>query len=372
MNVPIVDLKAQYLSIKDEIDTAIAEVINHSSFILGNSVREFEQQFAAAHNVKHCIAVGSGTDALHIALWAAGVRQGDEVITVPFTFIATVEAISLVGAKPVFVDIDSTTFTMDTSKVEDAITARTKAILPVHLYGQPAAMDVITAIASKHNLAVIEDAAQAHLAKFKNRYVGEWGTAACFSFYPAKNLGAFGEAGAVITNDDKLAETMRRLRDHGQIEKYRHGMLGHNYRMDGIQGAVLGVKLRHLLQWTEQRRLLAETYRRLLSGVGDLTLPYHHPDAYHVNHLFVLLTEQRNKLLHYLSDKGIATAVHYPLPLHLQPACSGLGYSKGDFPVSESVAERCLALPLYAEMSNEQQLYVVEQVKDFFSVRVYD
>lgn len=366
MTVPIADLHAQYLSLKNEIDSAISEVLHNSSFILGAAVRDFEERFAKAHNVKHCIAVGSGTDALHLALWAAGVKQGDEVITVPFTFIATVEAIVLLGAKPVFVDIQPDTFTLDPARISDVITSKTRAVLPVHLYGQLAAMDTICDIARQHNLIVIEDAAQAHLAKYRNTYTGEQSTAACFSFYPAKNLGAFGEAGAVITNDDVLALRMRQMRDHGQVEKYHHGMWGHNYRMDGIQGAVLGVKLRYLEQWTRRRRELAAQYKKLLAGVGDLKLPYEHPDAYHVYHLFVVLTRRRNELQQFLADNGIGTAIHYPIPLHLQEACKELNYEKGDFPVSEEVASQCLALPLYAEMTNEQQLYVVEKVKDFF------
>jgi dTDP-4-amino-4,6-dideoxygalactose transaminase len=372
MNIPIADLKAQYFSIKSEIDIAIADVIEHSSFILGSAVRSFEEQFARVHNVRHCVAVGSGTDALHLALWAAGVKEGDEVITVPFTFIATIEAIHLLGAKPVFVDINAETFTLDTSKLQQAITTKSKAILPVHLYGQPAAMDDIIEIAKKHNLVVIEDAAQAHLAKFKNKFVGEWGDAACFSFYPVKNLGAFGEAGAIVTNDDVLAQRMFQIRDHGQVEKYRHEMLGHNYRMDGIQGAVLGVKLRYLNSWTQRRRELAATYKQMLSGVGDLKLPHEHSDVYHVYHLFVTLTNHRTDLQKYLSDNGVATSIHYPIPLHLQSASQSLGYKKGDFPVSESVAGQCLALPLFAEMSDEQQQYVVEQVKSFFTISRQD
>lgn len=366
MIVPFVDLKAQYRVLQEEIDQAIKQVIDSSSFILGKAVSDFEERFANAHGVRHCVAVGSGTDSLHLSLWSAGVRDGEEVITVPFTFIATAEAILLTGAKLIFVDIDHKTFTMDVSKLVDAITPKTKAIIPVHLYGQCAAMDDIMKIAERYNLIVIEDAAQAHLAKYKNKYTGQWGTAACFSFYPVKNLGAFGEAGAVITNEDELAATMRQLRDHGQVEKYLHRRWGHNYRMDGIQGAVLGVKLKYLQQWTERRRQIAELYRNLLEGTGDLILPYVHPEAYHVYHLFVVLTKHRLQLRNYLAEHGIATAIHYSTPLHCQPAFQALGYAKGSFPVSESVAEQCLALPMYAELLDEQVYAVAERIQKFF------
>jgi len=366
MNIPLVDLQAQYRSIKPEIDAAIQNVIDTSQFILGKSVHDFEEAFAKAHNAKHCVAVGSGTDALHVALWAAGVAAGDEVITAPFTFIATVEAISLLGAKPVFVDIDSRTFTMDPAKVERAITSRTRAILPVHLYGQPAEMDKLTDIARRHGVILVEDAAQAHLAKYQGKSVSGFGKAACFSFYPGKNLGAYGEAGAVLTNDDALAVKMRKLRDHGQVEKYNHEIWGHNYRMDGFQGAVLGVKLRYLGQWTERRRQIAKLYREHLTGVGDLVLPFESPEVYHVYHLFVLRTKRRSALQQYLTERGIATGLHYPIALHMQPAYVHLGYKKGDFPVSEKTADECMSLPIYAELTEEQIGYIADQVKAFF------
>ena len=366
MNIPLVDLKSQYLSIKKEVDVAIQDVIDKTAFILGQAVTDFEAIFAKAHNVKHCVAVGSGTDALHLALWALGITRGDEVITVPYTFIATAEAISLLGATPVFVDIEPNTYTMDPSKIEQAITPRTKALLPVHLYGQSASMDAIADLARRHKLFLIEDAAQAHLARYKGRSVGEFGAATCFSFYPGKNLGAYGEAGAVITDDDTLARKLRQLRDHGQSHKYNHEFWGHNYRMDGIQGAVLGVKMKYLARWTERRREVAKSYRTGLSGITDIVLPFESANAYHVYHLFVIRTRKRAELQKYLAEKGVSTGLHYPLSLHMQPAYSHLGYKKGSFPESEKAAEECLSLPIYPEITDEQITYVIKTVKDFF------
>jgi len=377
MKVPLADLRAQYLSIKSEIDSAIQQVIETSQFILGKSVADFERAFAQAHQVKHCIAVGSGTDALHVALWALGIGKGDAVITTSFTFIATVEAISLTGAIPLFVDIDPRTYTMNPEILEELLRTRKipkgvdqnlkiKAVIPVHLYGQPAEMGKIQQTAQMHGLSIIEDAAQAHLAHYQGKFVGNFGIAGCFSFYPSKNLGAFGEGGAVTTNDDTLAQKIRLLRDHGQVEKYRHDFEGHNYRMDGIQGAVLGVKLRYLEQWTERRHYIAAYYNNHLSGVGDLVLPDELPEARHVFHLFVIRTKRRTALQKFLSGYGIATTIAYPIPLHLQKAYQHLEYSKGDFPVSETAANECLALPLFAEMTDEQADYVIEKVKVFF------
>ncbi len=366
MNIPLVDLQAQYHSIKPEIDSAIHKILDNSQYILGKAVLDFEEAFAKAHGVKHCVAVGSGTDALHVALWAAGVKEGDEVITVPFTFIATVEAISLLGAKPVFVDIDPKTYTMDPSATGKAISKKTKAILPVHLYGQPAAMKELVELAKRTNAVLIEDAAQAHLAKYDGKFVGQFGKAACFSFYPGKNLGAYGEAGAVITDDDALAASMRKLRDHGQAEKYKHDIWGHNYRMDGFQGAVLGVKLKYLPQWTQRRRQIAGLYRELLSGVGDLVLPYEAPGVEHVYHLFSIRTKRRSELQKYLAGKGVAAGLHYPIPLHLQSAYLHLGYPRGAFPVSEAVAADCLSLPVFAELTDEQVAFVTDSVKEFY------
>ena len=366
MNIPLVDLKAQYNNIKKEIDTAIQSVLDTSAYILGKAVADFECEFAKSHEMQHCVAVGSGTDALHVALWAAGISREDEVITVPFTFIATVEAITLLGAKPVFVDIDPKTYTLDSGKLKAAITSKTKAVLPVHLYGQPAAMDDINMIAQQNNLLVLEDAAQAHLAKYRGKYVGHFGKAACFSFYPGKNLGAYGEAGAVLTSDDTMARKIRMLRDHGQSEKYKHEFWGHNYRMDGIQGAVLGVKLKHLDKWTERRRQIVKTYRDLLNGIGDLVFPYERPDVFHVYHQFVLRSKYRTALQEFLAQRGVATGLHYPIGLHMQHAYKHLGYEKGDFPNTEAVADECISLPVYAELTESQIQYVTEAVKAYF------
>lgn len=376
MNVPLADLHAQYLTIQSEIDAAIREVIQSSQFILGKAVKEFEEAFAQAHHVRHCVGVGSGTDALHVTLWALGVGPGDVVLTTPFTFIATVEAISLAGARPVFVDIDAKTYTMDPAKLGQVVGSwrknggaqgKLRAVIPVHLYGHPAAMGEIGEIAGDSGLSVIEDACQSHLASLGGRCVGNFGDAACFSFYPGKNLGAYGEAGAVLTNNDALAEKIRLLRDHGQSEKYKHRFWGHNYRMDGIQGAVLGVKLKHLEVWTRRRRELAGTYGSALKDVGDLILPTEMPDACHVYHLFVVRTKRRDALHRYLAGRGIATALHYPIPLHFQEAYRHLGYGKGDFPVSEAAAEECLSLPLFPEITAAQADHVVSSVKSFFA-----
>ncbi|MBI1807634.1 MAG: DegT/DnrJ/EryC1/StrS family aminotransferase [Ignavibacteria bacterium] len=375
MNVPLADLHAQYLTMKPEIDLAIKSVIDSSQFILGKSVADFEGAFAAAHGARHCIAVGSGTDALHVSLWALGIGRGDAVITTPFTFIATTEAISLCGGQPLFVDIDPRTFTMSPEKLGELLSGKNikigkgltvKGVIPVHLYGQAAAMDELLEITKTYQVEIIEDACQAHLATYDGKYVGSFGATACFSFYPGKNLGAYGEAGAVITNDDALALKMRRLRDHGQVEKYKHDFWGHNYRMDGIQGAVLGVKLRNLSQWTARRRSIAATYKKLLSGVGDIVLPHESPKAHHVYHLFVVRTKRRSALQQFLSGKQIATSIAYPIPLHFQQAYRHLGYRKGDFPVSETVADECLSLPVYPEMTDEQVEYVVSSIREFF------
>ena len=371
MNVPLADLHKQYLSIKTEIDAAIQKVIDSSQFILGKAVADFEEAFARAHGVKHCIAASSGTDALHATLWALGIGQGDVVVTTPFTFIATLEAISLTGASPAFADIDRQTFNMDSTKLEQLLrssnSAAIKAVIPIHLYGQAAEMDKILEVAGTHHVSIVEDACQAHLAKYGNVCVGNFGIAACFSFYPGKNLGAYGEAGAVITNDDTLAIKLRQLRDHGQVEKYRHAIIGHNYRMDGIQGAVLGTKLKYVQQWTERRRTIAAMYRKSLQGVGDLVLPYEVSKAYHVYHLFTVRSKQRTILQQHLAAKQIATTIAYPVPLHFQEAYRHLGYKRGDFPESERASEECLSLPLFAEMTDEQVIYVCEHVRKFFN-----
>lgn len=353
LQVPFLDLKAQYQSIKPEIDAAIARVLESSQFVLGAEVAGFEQEFAAYCGVAECIALNSGTSALHLALLAAGVGPDDDVITVPFTFVASVAAILYAGARPRLVDIEPRSFNMNPAAIEAAITSRTKAILPVHLYGQPADMDPILEVAKRNNLVVIEDAAQAHGAKYKGRPVGSLGDIACFSFYPTKNLGAYGEGGAVTTNNAEYARRIRMLRDWGQDRKYHHVLRGFNYRMEGLQGAILRVKLRHLDHWTEARRAAASKYNRSLADCG-ITLPTEMPWARHVYHVYTLRTEDRDALQAALQTEGIQTAVHYALPAHLQPAYANLGYSRGVFPQSENAAKEVLSLPMYPEITDTQ------------------
>jgi len=360
--IPFLDLKAQYLGIKDEVASAVAGVLESTQFVLGPEVEAFENEFAALCNARHGVAVNSGTSALHLALIAAGVGPGDEVITVPFTFVATVAAIRYAGATPVFVDIDPVTFTMDPAGIQRAITPRTKALLPVHLYGQPADMDPILAVARRNGLTVIEDAAQAHAAAYKGRQVGSLGDLACFSFYPGKNLGAYGEGGIVIAQDAALARKLRMLRDWGQQERYHHVVQGFNYRMDGIQGAILRVKLRHLEAWTEARRAHAARYDMQLAGSGVAT-PSARPDARHVFHIYAVRVHDREALRQRLQTDGIATGLHYPIPVHLQPAHADLGYRLGNFPHAERAAAEVLSLPLYPELTVEQIDHVASAVR---------
>ena len=350
IKVPYLDLKAQYRSIKTEIDGAIARVLDSGQFVLGSEVAEFEREFAAYCGTSHCIALNSGTSALHLALLAAGVGPDDEVITVPFTFVASVAAITYTGARPVLVDIDPQSFTIDVSAIEAAITPRTKAILVVHLYGQPADMDPIMEIARRHGLVVIEDAAQAHGAKYKGRPVGSIGDMACFSFYPGKNLGAYGEGGAVTTSNPEYERSIRMLRDWGQDAKYHHVLRGFNYRMEAFQGAILRVKLRHLERWTEARRALAGKYNELLGDSG-VERPKEMSWARHVYHVYTLRSGDRDGLRAALQEDGIQTGVHYPVPVHLQPAYADLGYERGAFPHSEAAATQVLSIPLYPELS---------------------
>lgn len=362
VKVPYLDLKAQYQSIKTEIDAAIARVLESCQFVLGAEVAGFEQEFAAYCGSAECIALNSGTSALHLALLAAGVGPGDEVITVPFTFVASVAAVVYTGARPVLVDIDPRSFNMDPAAIEAAITSRTKAILPVHLYGQPADMDPIMEVARRHGLIVIEDAAQAHGAKYKGRPVGSIGDMACFSFYPGKNLGAYGEGGAVTTSNTEYARTIRMLRDWGQDRKYHHLLRGYNYRMEGFQGAVLRVKLRHLDKWTEARRAIARQYNHLLTGCGVQT-PSEMPGARHVYHVYTLRFDDRDGLQAALTAEGIQTGIHYPTPVHRQPAYADLGYGPGAFPHAEAVAKQVLSIPLYPELSSQAVADVAEAVR---------
>jgi dTDP-4-amino-4,6-dideoxygalactose transaminase len=364
--VPYIDLAAQIRPIRPEIDAAIARAIDRCSFCLGPDVLEFEQQFAQFCGAKHCIAMNSGTSALHIAALLLDIKPGDEVITTPFTFIATSWAISYVGAKPVYVDIDEATFNLDPRKVEAAITPRTKAIIGVHLYGQPFDLDAISAIGRKHGIPVIEDAAQAHGATWRGKVVGTFGAMSCFSFYPAKNLGAFGEAGALVTNDDAFAARARSLREHGSRVRYHHDEVGYNYRMEGLQGAVLGVELKHLPAWTAARRRLAHRYHEKLAGTS-LRLPLEAPGAESAWHLYVVRHAQRDALKAHLDAHGIGCAVHYPLPLHLQKCYAELGYKAGDFPVAERACKEVLALPFFPAMTDAQQDRVIEVTQNFFA-----
>jgi dTDP-4-amino-4,6-dideoxygalactose transaminase len=361
--IPFLDLKSQYISIKNEIDNAVLKVLDSTQFALGDEVFAFEKEFAAYCSASEGIAVNTGTSALHLALLAAGIGPGDEVITTPFTFVATVAAIDYTGAKAVFVDIDPVSYTIDVTKIEQAITERTKAILPVHLYGQPADMDSIMEIAQRHGLVVIEDAAQAHRAEYKGQRVGSIGDIGCFSFYPGKNLGAYGEGGIAVTNNPEYARTMRMLRDWGQEKRYHHVLKGYNYRMDGIQGAILRVKLRYLDKWTEARRANAALYDELLADSGVKT-PVAMPYSHHVYHVYVVRSHQRDALQQKLNERGIHTGIHYPVPVHLQQAYADLGYKLGDFPVSETVANEVLSLPMYAELSSEQVKIVSAAVSE--------
>ena len=364
--IPLVDLGAQLATIRPEIDAAIKKVLDDTSFVLGPAVARFERAFAEYVGVRHCVAVQSGTAALQLAILAVGIKPGDEVITAPSSFFATAEAISLCGAHPVFVDVEEDTLNIDPRLIEKAITTRTRAIIPVHLYGQTADMKAVLELAAKHELLVIEDAAQAHGATFGERRAGSMGAAGCFSFYPGKNLGAFGEGGAVTTSDDDVAKRVTMLRDHGSLEKYRHTVVGFNYRLDGIQGAVLDVKLRHLEKWTEARRTLGQRYAELLQGVGDLRLPTERAHGRHVYHLFSVRSARRAQIFEVFEKAGVARAIHYPIPIHLQEAYQGLGLGPGSFPVAEAAAAQQFSLPLFPELTVGQQHQVVETLRSAF------
>jgi len=364
MKVPFLDLKAQYNSIKEEIDTAISNVLENTAFVLGKYVQDFEKNFAEYVGVKHAIGVNSGTAALHVSLLALEIGKGDEVITVPNTFFATAEAISLTGATPVFVDVDESTFNMNPDLLGKAITDKTKAIIPVHLYGQPVDLDKIQEIADKHNLIVIEDAAQAIAAEFNNKKIGSFGKTACFSFYPGKNLGAYGEAGMITTNDDKLAQLSKLYRAHGEYPKNHHSVVGLNYRMTGFQGAILDVKLTYIDEWTKKRQEAAKYYDEILQH-KDIILPQLGGNRTHVYHLYVIRVKDRDKLRDFLASKDIGTGIHYLMPIHLQEVYADLGFKEGMFPVSEKVMSEIVSLPIFPELTREQQDYVAEMIKEF-------
>ena len=364
MNVPFLDLKAQYAAIKQEINPAIQEVLDSCAFAGGPFVEKFEKEWAAYCGVKHAVAVGNGTDALWLALLALGIGRGDEVITVPNTFLATTEAINLVGATPVLVDVDPHTYTMDPALLEGAITGRTKAIIPVHLFGQTADMDPILAIAKKRSLTVIEDACQAHGAEYRGKRAGSLAAAGCFSFYPGKNLGAYGEAGAVTTDRQDVADIIRKIRDHGQKKKYYHDIVGINGRMDGVQGAILSVKLKHLDAWTEGRRKVARGYTALLADGGTITLPVEALSSKHVYHVFSVRVKNRDAVMEKLEARSIHCGIHYPVPIHLQQAYKDLNLKRGSFPVAEACADEFLSLPMFPELSEAQISYVAQNIRD--------
>jgi dTDP-4-amino-4,6-dideoxygalactose transaminase len=362
MKIPFVDLNAQYYSIKEEIDEAISSVIQDSAFIGGQYAKNFEQNFANYIGVKNSIGVGNGTDALYIALKALEISEGDKVITVANTFIATPEAITMTGARVVFVDCDKETYNIDVDKIESAISPKTRAIIPVHLYGQPADMDRIKHIAKKHNLYVVEDAAQAHGSEYKGLRVGTIGAIACFSFFPGKNLGAYGDAGAIVTNNDGLARKARMFANHGRIEKYNHEFEGTNSRLDGLQAAILDIKLKYLDKWTERRRTIAKVYDAALKDI--VITPSVMPDVKHVYHLYVIRIKNRDRVKELLAEKEIATGIHYPIPLPFLKAYGYLGHKPADFPVAYSMKDEILSLPIHGDMTDEQVEYVVASLKD--------
>jgi dTDP-4-amino-4,6-dideoxygalactose transaminase len=366
MRVPFVDLHSQYLSIKEKIDSAIQSVINDTAFIGGNYVKEFENNFAKAYGVKHCIGVANGTDAIYIILKMLGIGKGDEVITVANSWISTSETITQAGAKPVFVDIDEKYYTIDENLIESKITSNTKAVLPVHLYGQVCNIEKLQSLCKKHNLFLIEDCAQSHFSEFNNKLVGTFGVASSFSFYPGKNLGAYGDAGCVITNDDELAEKIRMFANHGSLKKHEHEIEGVNSRLDGIQAAILNIKLPYLNEWTNKRIANAGLYTLRLSNIGDIVTPSVRKNSKHTFHLYVIKTKYRDKLKEFLSENNIETSIHYPVALPNLPAYKHLQIPRDDYKITDTFQNEILSLPMYAELSNEQIELVSEKIKEFF------
>jgi len=368
--IKLVDLQKQYNNIKIEIDKVIKHILKNSSFVLGPFTEEFEKNFAQVHNAKYCITVNSGTSALYLILKALGIGEGNEVILPVNTFIATAEAVSLNHAKPVFADIDEKTYNINPKLIGKYITPKTKAIIAVHLYGQPAEMDILGKFAREHGLYLIEDACQAHIAEYKSKKVGTFGIAAGFSFYPSKNLGAYGEGGAIVTNNDELAEKLRMLRDHGSNQKYYHEVIGGNFRMSAIQAAILNIKLKYLEKWTERRREIAHFYNKFLSDVDSLVLPFELPYVRHVYHLYVIRIrgKSRDMIRKKLLEMGIETGIHYPIPLHLQKAYEPLGYKKGMFPVTEKCVKEILSLPIYPELEDKEVKLIVEELKKLLTL----
>jgi dTDP-4-amino-4,6-dideoxygalactose transaminase len=368
MQVPMIDLSLQYQQLKSNIELALDQVMSSSKFILGDEVNKLEQDIAQYSNVRFGVGVANGSDALHISLLGCGVQEGDEVITTAFTFFATAGAIARIGAKPVFVDIEAKTFNIDPARIKEKITEKTKAIIPVHLYGQSADMDPIIEVANKYNLAIIEDAAQAIGAKYKSRKVGELGSTTCFSFFPSKNLGAYGDGGMVVTDHEEIADKMRIIRVHGSKPKYYHHVLGYNSRLDELQAAILNVKFPYLNRWNELRREKANNYTQLIKeqSLNKIVIPFEQEHNFHVYHQYTLRVEKRNELQVYLKDNGIETMVYYPVPLHLQPVFQYLGYKKGMLPEAEKACEEVLSLPIYPELDVKQQEYVVGKIAQFY------
>lgn len=369
-HVPFVDLQAQYRLLKQPMDAAVRAVLDSCHFILGPELTEFERAFAEYLGVTHAVGVGSGTDAIELALRACGIGPGDEVITAVNTYFATSEAISAAGATPRWVDADEHTYTLDVARLEAAICSRTRAIVPVHLYGQPVDMDSVMAIAREHDLKVVEDCAQSHGARWRGRLTGSFGDAACFSFFPSKNLGACGDGGAVVTNDAAIAESVRILRSHGMRERNLHVVEGRCSRLDNLQAAILGVKLRYLNGWNERRRSIAAEYTALLDDVLGVVTPYCAESATHVYHLYVVQLPERDRIREILQRKGIETGTHYPIPLHEQPAYASLGYRCDDFPVASRIARRILSLPIFPELTSEQIGYVVDSFREALAAQL--
>jgi dTDP-4-amino-4,6-dideoxygalactose transaminase len=365
MNVPFVDLKAQYQSIKSEIDPAIQSVIGETAFVGGKYVDAFEKAFAEKFGTKHCVSCANGTDAIYITLKALGIGLGDELITVANSFIATSEAISQTGARPVFVDIDDY-FHIDPSLIEKKITGKTKAIIPVHLFGQPADIGAVKEICDRHGLFLIEDCAQSHLATFQGKKTGTFGIAGTFSFYPGKNLGAYGDGGAIVTDDDVFARNARMFASHGSLQKYIHEIEGINSRLDGIQAAVLRVKLDHIEDWNRARNGHALKYNELLGGVKQVKCPQLRPDSFHIFHLYVIRAEHRDDLAAFLKTKGVSTGIHYPTALPLMPAYRYLKHQPSDFPVAHACQDQILSLPMYPELADEQIAYAVDSIREFY------
>ena len=366
MKVPFVDLKSQYFSLKEEIDSTIKDVIENSLFIGGEKVRIFEENFAKKYGVKHCVSVANGTDAIYITLKMLGIGKGDEVITSAHSWISTSETISQTGATPIFVDVEEDFFTLDPNLIKDKITSKTKAIIPVHLYGQMCDMEPILSIANEFGLYVIEDCAQSHFSEYKGIRAGLFGNAGTFSFYPGKNLGAYGDAGCIITNSDELAQKVRMYANHGALKKHKHLIEGVNSRLDGIQAAILNVKLEHIISWTNKRSFNASIYDNELKDITGISIPRVRKDTKHSFHLYVIRVKERDKLKDFLSNKGISTAIHYPTALPLLPAYEYLGYVSSDIPITTSNQSQILSLPMFPELTKEQIVYIASCIKDFY------